>query len=289
MTPPRRRASDEPELFPQQRPAHPRTGDEWLDTLLLRIDPEEDAVQTQGVPLAAAVGALEVGNWRQVLYSRYAVEANEMALCRVLASSMRHQALGHPGEALQRLNIAARMLPRAMCRVGRSDTAQAVLRPKPTDGSPGQMLTWRASRLVWREQQELIDLQRRLRPLAKPYSQLIESQVEYLRWVEFDPWTSSDAPLPIEVGSIDQARADSATRASELRRFANPAAPEVQPRDLKYPGGYRSLRAQALRRLADAPPVPWQSENPMVREIPVRLGRLRAWRHATTWLEDLES
>jgi hypothetical protein len=77
-------------------------------------------------------------------------------------------------------------------------------------------------------------------------------------------------------------------RANNLRKFAEPRAGDISYSVWRTIGGYRGLRAKAMRRLAESELVPWSSAGELAEDIPVRRGRERALRAAQDWITDLE-
>jgi hypothetical protein len=153
------------------------------------------------------------------------------------------------------------------------------------------MFTWRASRLVYREQQEIILL--REQALSREGSRkaahdlLVDAGAEYLRWGDGDPfvWTGPVGGAPL---GLRRTRAEFCDRATLLRRFATAAAAEVGPAAWRSAGGYRGLQAAALRQIAACPLAAWQRPDPLAAGIPVRLGRQRTWQCATQWVKDVQ-
>jgi hypothetical protein len=142
-------------------------------------------------------------------------------------------------------------------------------------------------RVIWREQAELAALRTSLvREHTEARDVLIDAMIEWMRWVEFDPWTCALHALD-DLTGIGPARAEFCVRATHLRRFADPTAGDLSTTVWTKLGGYLGLRDAALRRLAASDLVPWASTNPLIQDIPVRLGRRRALEYATQWLEDL--
>jgi hypothetical protein len=113
--------------------------------------------------------------------------------------------------------------------------------------------------------------------------------VEHLTWVEFDPWTmqvhEDDRTL---VGINDDPgervlvanRRDMCARATRLRQFARARNGSVSEKAWQRMGGYPAVRQEALRVLAGEPVSRGR------RDVPVRLGRLRAWEYACQWVLD---
>jgi hypothetical protein len=247
--------------------------------------------------LEEAIRALEVGDWRGVQYKPHDVGAEHAAtaaLCvivRTVASSMRAQALGNVSAAEQHLKVAARLLPPALCspRPSSGCLPSRLQVPPPRNPTGLHLLTWRTARLVWREQQELIDLRKRVRAArSEARSVLIETYVEYRRWVDDDPFTWRPATEDRDESVIGSTRAELCARATHIRRFATPTAADISTRTWRDIGGYQGLQVEALKTLAETPLEPWQSNEAMTTtDLPVRRGRLRAWERAKEWREDV--
>jgi hypothetical protein len=154
------------------------------------------------------------------------------------------------------------------------------------------ILAWRTARLVWREQAELEDLRCRLAPgRVTPRDELIEACIQHLFWVEFDPFafyrTAPGQLLWDDGTTVDRLRSVLCVRGSRLRQFADPMAGRRSQAVWQDIGGYRGLCAAAWDRLAaqDAP-APWCGVAG-TSGLPVRRGRLHAWRHACRRRDDL--
>jgi hypothetical protein len=202
---------------------------------------------------------------------------------------MQSQAGGHVVEAWRLLTEAASLLPALLSRrSAHADIRLAVLTPPPPANAPDVLLlTWKVSRVIWREQQEIQDVRGRFaRGRLSPRSELVDACIEYLRWVECDPWWIHG----FADGAADglRSRRDLCVRASRLRKFATPTAGDLGVAVWRGVGEFRSLYGAALERLAGSDVVPWWSENPMVRGVPVRRGRVRAHDLATRWRADLQ-
>ena len=243
--------------------------------------------------LVSAVCAIERGNWRYILYVLEALDAYGEAtafyiLLQAVAWSMRLQTLGDVTEARKQLGVAAQLLPRPMRRLARDGvTSVSALRPKPAARPEIPMLTWRAARVIWREQAELTALRTLLtREHTEARDVLIDAMIEWMRWVDYDPWSFA-LHAHDDLTGIGPTRAALCARASQLRWFVDPTEGDVSTTVWANLGGYRGLRDAALRRLAGSDLVPWASANPLIQDIPVRLGRRRAWEHAIKWLGDL--
>ncbi|MBA2323260.1 MAG: hypothetical protein H0V92_04295 [Pseudonocardiales bacterium] len=241
--------------------------------------------------LGESTRALELGDWPRILSSRCwaasldgSVGSSELAaIHRLLAYSMRCQAVGDPARAWRQLGHAAQRLPRTLQRPGATSgdgCRLVVLCPAPTQ--PGlPMLVWATARIIWREQRELVCLRSQfLRGRAEPRGNLIDAGVEHLRWVECDPFAwRARADV-----TVDRRRADLLRRADQLRRFADPRSPDIGVTVWRTVGGYGGLRAAAMLRLLESELVPWSD----ALGIPVRRGRACALRAARAWIADLE-
>lgn len=152
-------------------------------------------------------------------------------------------------------------------------------------------LTWQVHRLVEREVADLEALRRIFASLPRGRRELVYAVVEYLTWIEFDPFTVRIHPRDRELtGLVDDEdaylrlrngnRKDTCARASQLRQFADNHAGSVTERTWQRVGGYPHLRECALQALAQEPLTRGRSD------LPVRLGRLRAVEYARVWAGD---
>lgn len=239
--------------------------------------------------LARAVAAIERGDWRFVLYPQEKAAAHGAAavlllIVRAVASSMRLQAFGAVPHAWRKLAEAALMLPRAVCplRQNRGTPMAALAEPPPVTAAL-PMLTWRVARVIWREQQELLALQRLLRTKHWARDVLIAACVEYLLWVEWDPWTWNGPIIDENPPGMGRTAAEFCARATILRRFAIAAAPELSTQVWRRLGGYRGLHSASLRVLVEADLMPWKSEDALTVDVPVRCARVEAHGHAMRW------
>jgi hypothetical protein len=251
------------------------------------------------------LAALEVGDWRAVLHlartrpdARIVVgsarDTQLAAMLRLMARSMELQAMGDAHDAWDRLEEAAKGLPIALrMPVRASQPSLAALVLEPPGGRADVMLTWRAARLVWREQFELAGLRRRFAPgLMKPRDELVEACIEHISWIEFDPFTwyrpaGGRTSGPTDRTSVARERSLLCSRGTRLRQFADPTAGEISQSVWRDIGGYRGLCAEALDRLADRPtPAPWCGAE-RTAGLEVRRGRLRAWEYARDRGDDL--
>jgi hypothetical protein len=147
---------------------------------------------------------------------------------------------------------------------------------------------------VRREAEDLATLQDVVRTLPRGRKELVLAFVEFLTWVEFDPWTVSVHPHERDLVPDDlldeQAyerfpianRTDICDRATRLRQYADPHRGPVSVKVWRGMGGCRPLREAALRTLA---------EEELTRgfaDAPVRLGRQRAWEYACSLVNDTD-
>jgi hypothetical protein len=237
------------------------------------------------------VRAVEAANWRVVHYeyrARFADAAQGRGAplyltVNAIARAQRWQALGQLPLASREIADAARMLPRATSpRPSPSGLGLIDLTPPPPRREGLSYWAWRAARVLWREQQEMLDLKVRLRH-AEPAEVLRAALVERLRCVDKDPWTWG--PIIRDDGiNLLPSRKDLLDRATDLRQFARPPAGDVVPKTWQRAGGYGGLYANAMCWLAKEDLVPWAGINPLADGIPVRCGRRYARREARLWV-----
>jgi hypothetical protein len=254
--------------------------------------------------LRSAVAALESGHWRVVLRPPGLVTGvtgpghvvRRAVALHLVARSMQLQAQGRLHDAWERVGEAAALLPPSLVRRDRSTgTARAVLCEKPSDDAPvGVAVTRRTALLVWREQYELDDLRRTFaHRRQRPRDELVESCIQHLFWVEFDPFAwyraRSAEPAWADGTTVDRLRSLLCARGTELRRFANPTEETILSQaPWQDIGGYRGLCAEALDLLAARPrAAPWCGLAGTAN-LEVRRGRLRAWEYARHRRDDLE-
>jgi len=251
--------------------------------------------------MEALLEALELGNWRGVLIAQRFVqdemlspgERNFEFAVGLVAKSMFFQAVGNVTQAWTTLQSAAARLPPRLVRRDPEDHDVLIDTPRSAPGQgTEQDLTWRLCSVAWREQSELLALRRRFRDPNSRRDELIEACIEHLTWVECDPWTwqaptqetaALEARLQLPPNFGLPGRRDLIHRASDLRQFANPRAGMVSESVWKDIGGYRRLKALAVRRMAQRPVEPWlrfdaRDTDP---QVPVRAGRAVAWDQAT--------
>jgi hypothetical protein len=255
--------------------------------------------------LELAVAALEAGNWRAAIALLRADGSSHdrlTAAANLLALSMFCQAIGDVDAALRHLDAAARILPSTLTREDRANQLILVNPPRLADQDPAEHSpahqTWSVCRIAWREQTELIAIRDRFRLSSRTArDELIDACIEYLIWVEFDPWTwrhpNQDQWLR-QLGIVVPAsfgiprRKDMCARASALRKLAIATLGDVSESVWKDIGGYRGLREQALRRMARRPPAAWnRGLAPSTQDVPAQRGRSAAWSYAQTWASDV--
>lgn len=207
---------------------------------------------------------------------------------RMVAASMAQNVAGRPADAQSLLSEAATMLPP---RLTRNDgcARTALLTPPPTSDSEIAWCIWILGCVIWREQQELADLRHRFQPgRTTPRDELVDAFMEYLRWVECDPWRLRNPRGVRKAAVLGAHRRALCRRASNLRKFAVPTAGDVDPAVWTRAGRDDGVRALALRRLAAGPLTPWAAKGRLAAKVEVRRGRMRAWARARQWLTDLE-
>lgn len=247
--------------------------------------------------LLRAVATLETGCWRAVLrppgFGGHVAGGPKLLVhcavaLRLIARSMQLQAQGRPVDAWDRLSDAATLLPAGLVRRDPpTGFAFAALPPALSDGAPREeRLVVGIARLIWREQTELLDLQRRFAPgRMKASDELIEGCILYLMWVVFDPTTMSPTP-PGEPEwddgvMVEPSRTVLCLFGTGVRVLADPARDTpVSQAPWQDIGGYRKLATKALGRLAKRPaPTPWCGA-PGTSGLVIRRGCLRTWQHA---------
>jgi hypothetical protein len=234
------------------------------------------------------VEAVEQANWRAVLYDYYpdlvavaqGQDAVLLTILRSLAEVMRWQARGRLARAWQELDGVARLLPLPMSPQRRGHGTPYIELVEMPSATQGLLpWTWRTGCVAWREQREMLDLRSRMGQ-AGPREVLVNAVVEYLRCVEWDPWTWGPILRDEDALDVTRSRAELLARATDLRRVAIPNAGDVSATVWRACGGYRALHAEALRQLATSDVVPWLEANPLATAVPIRCGRVSARRHA---------
>jgi hypothetical protein len=248
--------------------------------------------------LTGAADALERGDWRTAMVDLGRPEPSSnrpavisLAVClRCVARSMRYQCvLGEVESAEYQLNAATDVLR------GADRKWPLQYRGEPPTSRRYAHLVWAATRLVLREVEDLAALRDLVKGLPRGRAELICAYVEFLTWVEFDPWTIRVHPeertLLVPEEFLDEKayerfstanRGDLTDRASKLRQFADPRRGPVSVKVWRGMGGCRPLREAALRTLAD---------EELIRglaDAPVRVGRRRAWESACTLVNDIK-
>jgi hypothetical protein len=240
--------------------------------------------------LAGVTRALENGNWRtaalELSHGGHADGRRElvalMVALRCVARSMRFQSAHADVEAAQnQLATAARVL------VGRERLPRLGRQPAGTRRLAH--LAWTVMRLIHREQEDLDAIRLIFVDLRRGRPEVINAGVEHLTWVEFDPWTVQVHPQDRALLGLDDDayrrfrtgnRHDMCVRATRLRQFADARHGSVNEKDWQRMGGYPHVREAALRVLAGEPLTRGRAD------LPVRLGRRRAWEYACRWAED---
>lgn len=242
-----------------------------------------------------AVRALEIGYWQWVLAtappSAEVVDSpwslHVVVTVRVIAEGLSYHVAGQPGEAANRFATATRRLPETLHSTASCLPRALLVAPSPSRAS-GERCLCALSCVLWREQQELTDLGRAAHPdRTTPRQQLIAADVEFQRWVGHDPWRLA-GPRPTGCPrALGPSRKDMLERASNLRKFAEATAGDLDPGVWDRLGRDVGVRAKSLRLLAAGPVVPWRTGD-VAAHVAVRRARLRAWEYARRWIADTE-
>lgn len=206
----------------------------------------------------------------------------DLAFClaRVVRNLQLQSVLGDVEAALEQLDAAA-----ARLRKG----GPLPLGSEPPPHLRITHLRWTTTRLVQRELADLMALRLLVEELRRGIQELVCACVEYLTLVEFDPWTVRVHRLDRELTGLKPApyarwrsgnRLDICGRATRLRQFADVRNGSVSEKTWQRTGGYPCLRELALRVLAEEPVTRGRAD------LPVRLGRRRAWEYAQIWTDD---
>jgi hypothetical protein len=236
-----------------------------------------------------AVVALYRGDWRTAMLTLSepgdmgdSAELVELAFClRCGARSLRFQSV------LADVEAAAHQLDAAAGKLARN--GRVPLGAEPPRGLRVAHLRWTTTRLVQRERADLDALRLIFEGLARGRREVVYAFIEHLTMVEFDPWTVRVHRLDRELTGLDDdayarwrlgARRDICARATRLRHFADLRSGSVNERTWQRMGGYPCVREHALRVLAEEPVTRGRAD------LPVRLGRRRAWDYAREWVRD---
>jgi hypothetical protein len=258
------------------------------------------------------IEALELGNWRKASRILHDTELTDPYLAIVLmtvARAMSYRAVGEHSLAWTTLGRAAVLMLRrhpglpclAVNDSGDVDDVPAwpgeverlALPVRLGRGGVGDLL-FRAVRLIWREQEELSDLFRRIdqRPaeLTPATHILVLAFVEYLCWVRHDAgtWTRG-TPVDEEAADIER-RIDALSdglrtaflrSATDLRRLRYPDAGKMSLMVWSGGGTYNGLQRLAILELARRPEPPWGGSAKLV-DCPARSSSVNAWQFART-------
>lgn len=244
--------------------------------------------------LPSSILALERGNWPVLAagaaVQRRAQRTDEAArlgfIHSEIAESMHCQARGSVVAADARLAAAARALPAAY-RYSVRGHCFAVLPAHPPNDQIIPLLIWRTARVIFREQRGLDEHRGRLRPgRLSALEILVVAYVEYLRWVDCDYFLTApgvdvrDIPYEAQSGLLRD-------RATDLCRLAEPASPAVTEWPWRRSGGKPRLCVEALVLLAAGTLVPERGPGALPLDVPVRCGRIEAYRRACQRRDDL--
>jgi hypothetical protein len=119
---------------------------------------------------------------------------------------------------------------------------------------------------------------------------MVQAYIQFMFEVEFSPfdWYRPTKESTRDDPPVTPTRTDMCRRASNLRKLAVPMAGDVSKNVWLDIGGHRGLRAEAQAKLSALPLTPWAKETGLRGQVPVRLGRRRAWEHAQQWKRDLD-
>lgn len=237
----------------------------------------------QGPVLAASTEALELGNWPAVRSGRARDEVSGQAetmlvvVQEMVAAAMLAQTVGHLLRARDLLHHAARLLPAAHRRRAGGDRWFAVLLPEP----PGRELEWwiwATARTILREQAGLAELEARFaHRRAGPRDALVAAFVEYLRWIECDPFVHVPG-ADVRGVPFSPSRADLLRRATRLWRLAEPRTADISTSVWDSLGGHPGVWRLAMVALAaEDGPVPRVGAGRLPDGVPVRVGREAAY------------
>jgi hypothetical protein len=258
---------------------------------------------SQSPRLRQTVERLELGDWRAATAllnppQPLPAEAEEelAPTLKDLADCQIHRATGDPGLALDVLTrVAVRLarqsgIPPVYYRDG---IVSVRLIGGSTAANQEPPLSWLVTRLAWREQTELLELRARAR--RKEASDVagiaVLATVEYLSWVEFDPWTPT-RPSEDEFGDVNRHPAtwfaknhhsELQAMSTSLRQLARPTSGGVSRPVIYDAGGYRGLRRSALAVLSDLDRPPWRTPAWDAHDVPNRAGAELAWQYAQSW------
>lgn len=227
------------------------------------------------------------GDWPGVLAADDFLPANLHVLHRMAAHGMRARTAGALDDARTYLEHVTLGLPEMLCTSGPDGRPLALITPQAR-GYDVAALACALARVVGREQAGLAELEDRFRPgKASARDALCAAGVERLRFIECASHLyaryADVRGVPFDAGCAQMCR-----RASAIRRYGNPRAGDVTASTWRAIGGYPGLRAAALSWLAAAPSaVPTTGPGALPADVPVCLGRLRAYQLALQWAADV--
>jgi hypothetical protein len=253
------------------------------------------SAQSEQHRLPRSIQALEDGNYRTALNlcnEDIAAEDRRIAMLAVLlrttAGGIYALAYGEVASAIRQFSDAAAMLPPALTHLDRNGLPVADLVPEPLgDLRPIATWTWRSARILWREQQLVAYLLRRLTKASSARDHLVEACIQFMCEVEFMPfaWYRPTSGIKADDPPVTATRSDICRRASNLRKVSQPRKGDVSQSVWHDIGAYRGLRMEALFTLAYRPMTPW----PKSFDVPIRFGHQDAWDYATHWKNRLNA
>jgi hypothetical protein len=253
------------------------------------------SAQSEQHRLPRSIEALEDGDYRTALNlcnKGMAAEDPRIAMLAVLlrttAGGIHALACGEVASAIRQFSTAAAMLPPALKHLDRYGRPVATLVAEPLSESfPIAAWTCRSARILWREQHLIAHLLWRLSEPASARDHMIEACMQFLREVEFMPfsWHRPTRGITLDDPPVTATRGDICRRASNLRKLSQPRKGDVSQSVWHDIGGYRGLRTEALFTLANRPLTPW----PKSVDVPIRFGHQDAWDYATHWKNRLSA
>ena len=248
--------------------------------------------------LEHVIEALDRGHWRRASETlRRGADAEGQEAVVGMIFSLRcvcrcqwlQCAFGDGERARDELERATARLVRLGPVAGTVRGGRLQLLAEPPRELPLAHLLWGTIRVLMREQADLDAVRLIFEDIRRGRSELIYACVEYLTWVEFDPFTARVHPWDQDLLGLDDDayarfrtvnRQDVSARATNLRHLAAVRTGSVSKRTWARLGGSPAVREAALLTLASEPVTRGRTD------CPVRLGRVRAWEYAQRLADD---